>query len=119
MTSNISDPSGKLSFKYVKCMEHLRCNDPECRRLKECKDYNELYWSGSSAKVMTPDTRILPLKRCNLVCKFCKVTPFCLALCPYKMYYVVSKDPQMSRACIHFGTHEHLVAKGNCRAAME
>ena len=25
----------------------------------------------------------------------------------------------MSRACIHFGTHEHPVAKGNCRAAME
>ena len=42
-TSNISDPSGKLSFKYVKCMEHLRCNNPECCRLKECKDYNELY----------------------------------------------------------------------------
>ena len=25
----------------------------------------------------------------------------------------------MSRACIHFGTHEHPVAKDNCRAAME
>ena len=118
-TSNISDPSGKLSFKYVKCMGHLRCNNPECRRLKECKDYNELYWSGSSAEVMTPDTGTLPLKRCNLVCKFCKVIPSCLALCPCKMYYVVSKDPQMSRACIHFGTHEHPVAKDNCRAAME
>ena len=102
-TSNISDPSGKLSFKYVKCMGHLGCNNHECRRLKECKDYNELYWSGSSTEVMTLDTRTLPLKRCNLVCKFCKVTPSCLALCPCKMYYVVSKDPQLSRACIHFG----------------
>ena len=118
-TSNISDPSGKLSFKYVKCMGHLRCNNLECRRLKECKDYNELYWIGSSTKVMTPNIRTVPLKRCNLLCKFCKVTPSCLALCPYKMYYIVSKDPQMSRACIHFGTHEHPIAKGNCRAAME
>ena len=27
-TSNIFDPSKKLSFKYVKCMEHLRCVNP-------------------------------------------------------------------------------------------
>ena len=25
----------------------------------------------------------------------------------------------MSRACIHFGTHEHPIAKGNCRVAMK
>ena len=84
-TSNILDPSGKLSFKYVNCMGHLRCNNPECRRLKERKDYNELYWFGLSAEVMIPDTRILPLKRCNLVCKFCKVTPSYLASCPCKL----------------------------------
>ena len=42
-TSNISDPSRKLSFKYVKSMGHFRCSNPECRRLKECEDYNELY----------------------------------------------------------------------------
>ena len=28
-TTNISDPSGKLSFKYIKCMGHLRCMNPE------------------------------------------------------------------------------------------
>ena len=118
-TLNILDPSGKLSFKYVKCMGHLRCNNPECRQLKECKDYNELYWSRSSAEVMTPNTCTLSIKRCNLVCKFCKVTPSYLALCPCKIYYVISKDHQMSRACIHFETHEHHVAKGTCRATME
>ena len=118
-TSNISDPSGKLSFKYVKCMEHLRCNNPECRRLKECKDYNDLYWSDSSTEVMTSNTCTLPMRRCNLVCKFCKVTPSCLALCPCKMYYVFLKDHQMSRTCIHFGTHEHPVARDNCCAVME
>ena len=35
------------------------------------------------------------------------------------MYYVVSKDLQISRACIHFGSHKHPVAKGNCHAAMD
>ena len=27
-TTNISDPSGKLSFKYVRCMVHLQCTIP-------------------------------------------------------------------------------------------
>ena len=40
-TSNISNPSGKLSFKYVKYMGHLWCTYPECHQLKECKDYNK------------------------------------------------------------------------------
>ena len=34
------------------------------------------------------------------------------------MYYVVSKDPLMIRACIHIGTHKNLVAKGHYRDAM-
>ena len=29
-TSNISDPSGVLSFKYLKCLGHLRCVNPDC-----------------------------------------------------------------------------------------
>ena len=29
-TTNIVDPSHLLSFKYVKCMEHLRCYNLEC-----------------------------------------------------------------------------------------
>ena len=68
---------------------------------------------------MAPNSSPAALKKCNLVCKYCKVTPSCLALCPYKVYYVVSKDPVMSRACIQFGTHEHPMAKGNCHAAMD
>ena len=68
---------------------------------------------------MAPSSSLTPSKKYNLVCKFCKVTPLCLALCPCKMYYVVSKDPAMSLACIRFGIHEHPVAKGNCCTAMD
>ena len=39
--------------------------------------------------------------------------------CDCKMYYVVSKDPQMSRACIHIETHNHPVTKGDCRDVMD
>ena len=57
--------------------------------------------------------------KCKLVCKYCKVIPSYLAVCHCKLFYAVSKDPNMSRACIHIGTHKHLVAKDNCQDAMD
>ena len=33
------------------------------------------------------------------------------------MYYVVSKDPRMTHAAVHFGTHDHPVVGGNCKEA--
>ena len=117
-TKNIVDPSRLLSFKYVKCMGHLHCYNPKCRHISEVGEYNDLYWAGSSPEVLTHGQSTKPSRRCKLVCKLCKTTPLCLVLCPCRMYYVVSKDPLMTRACIHIGTHNHLVAKGHYRDAM-
>ena len=41
-----------------------------------------------------------------------------MVLCHCKIFYIVSKDPLISRACIHFGTHMHHVAKGHCTDAL-
>ena len=35
------------------------------------------------------------------------------------MFYITSKNPLMSRACVHFGSHDHPVATGDCREAMD
>jgi hypothetical protein len=35
------------------------------------------------------------------------------------MFYIISKDPNMSRAAVHFGTHGHPVADGKCREAID
>ena len=35
------------------------------------------------------------------------------------MFYITSKDPLMSRACVHIGTHDHPIANGECREAMD
>jgi hypothetical protein len=35
------------------------------------------------------------------------------------MFYIVPKNPRMTRAAVHIGTHDHLVADGDCREAME
>ena len=117
--TNISDPSGVLTFKYVKCMGHLRCTNPDCRCVGESNKYNELFWTRSSPDVLIPGPNSKVTVKCKLVCKLYKVTPTCLELCPCKLFYVVSKDPTMSRACIHMDTHLHPMAKEDCRAAMD
>ena len=35
------------------------------------------------------------------------------------MFYITSKNHLMSRTCVHFGTHNHLVATGDFREAMD
>ena len=77
-----------------------------------------MYWAGLSPDVLTPKPLSKPFPKCKLVCKHCRRTPSCLVLCPCRMFYIVSKDPLMSRACVHIGTHGHLVAKGHCRDAL-
>ena len=52
-TSNISHPSGVLSFKYVRCISHLRCTNPNCRCISENGTVNELYWLRSSLDVIS------------------------------------------------------------------
>ena len=118
-TTNIFDLSGVLTFKYVKCMGHLRCTNPDCCCVGESSKYNELFWTGSSPDVLIPRPNSEVTVKCKLVCRFCKVTPTCLELCPCKLFYAVSKDSTMSRACIYMGTHLHSVAKGDCKAAMD
>ena len=80
---------------------------------------NELYWLGSLPDVIPPGHSHVLSKKFKIICKFCKLAPSCVATCQCKMFYIVSKDPLMSRACIHIGTHMHLVAKGDCTDAMD
>ena len=118
-TTNITDPDGQLSFRYVKCLGHLHCQNISCPHLERCGDYNEKYGEGSSPDVLILGPILEVPRKCSVLYRICKSTPTCLKLCPYKMYYITSKNPQMSRACVHFGIHEHLVATGDCREAMD
>jgi hypothetical protein len=70
---------------------------------------NETEWDGVSSFVF--DVGSNPPKGSTLVCKCCKVPPSCLATCDAKIYYVLDKD-NMTRACVHFETHNHPVKDG-------
>ena len=119
-TTNISDPNGQLSFRYVKCLGHLRCVNDSCPHLERCGEINKKYWEGSTPEVLIPGRATDAPRRCIYFVEIIyKSTPICLRLCPCKMFYITSKDPRMSRACVHLGTHEHPVATGECREAMD
>ena len=105
--TNIVDPNGLLSFKYVKCMEHLQCSNLQCRHISKVENYNEMYWARSSSDVLTLGHSSKPSQKCKFVRKHCRSTPSYLVLYPCRMYYIVSKDLLMSWACIHIGTQDH------------
>jgi hypothetical protein len=42
-TTNLSDPRSQLTFRYVKCMGHLRCMSSDCPHKSRTKAPNDLY----------------------------------------------------------------------------
>lgn len=117
-TTNIKNVDG-LTFRLASCVGHLRCENPTCdylTREHRVALINETEWDGCSP---------IPFQVCStpplgstLSCKVCSTVPSCMSTCPAKIYYVVgSKD--MSRACVHFGTHNHPVKDGDCRDSKE
>jgi hypothetical protein len=100
-------------------MGHLRCLNESCAHFLRSGEYNDLYWDGSSSEVFVPGPEPTGLSKCTLICRYCKTQPTCLKLCPCRMFYIVLKNPMMTRAAVHIGTHDHLVADEDCREAME
>ena len=92
-TTNISDPDGQLSFRYVKCLGHLRCENLSCPHLEWCGEYNEMYWEGSTPEVLVLGSTTMIPPRCTILCRICKSTPSCLRLCACKMFYITSRIP--------------------------
>ena len=118
-TTNIMDPDGQLSFWCVKCLDHLWCGNICCPHLEHCWEYNKKFWEDFTLEVLIPGPIMEIPQKCTILYRICKSTPSCLKLCSCKMFYITSKNPLMSRACIHFGSHDHIVAIGDCREAMD
>ena len=75
-TTNILDLNGKLSFYYVRSMDHLCCMNPKYQCIDETKNYNKMYWLDSSQDVMTPNISPIPSLKCKVMSKYCKATHF-------------------------------------------
>ena len=81
-TTNITDLDGQFSFRYIKCLGHLRCNNITCPHLERCGEYNEKYWEGSTSKVLIPGPITEVPWKCTILCRICRSIPSCIKLCP-------------------------------------
>ena len=113
-TTNIKNGDG-LTFRISSCVGHLRCENSNCdylNRQHRIAAVNETEWEGCSPVPF--EVRGVPPASSTITCKMCSSVPSCVDQCPAKVYYVVgSKD--MTRACVHFGSHNHPVKDGDCR----
>ena len=117
-TSNIQNDL-KLTFRSSSCLGHLRCDNVKCEYLtrdNRTSVLNETEWDGKSEKLFEVGSK--PPQSSTVVCKSCSTPPTCVALCPAKIYYVTA-GPHMTRACVHFGTHNHPVKSGENRDFVE
>jgi hypothetical protein len=90
-----------------------------CPHKSRTKASNNLYWEGNSPEVLVLGPTSCTPTKCTIVCRFCKSTLVCLKLCSCKMFYIIPKNYNMSRVAIHIGFHDHLVADGDCKEALE
>lgn len=113
-TSNITNDM-KLTFRYSLCSGHLKCSNGDCdflNRPNRVTEINESEWDGHTTSPFVAGGP--PPAQSTLVCKICRTPPDCFATCPAKVYYVFGKA-NMTRACIHLGSHDHPVGYVECR----
>ena len=72
--SNISNLSGILSYKYVKCIGHLQCINVDYCCISKNKVCKELYWFGSLLDIIFFGPCRTLMTRFKIVCKFYRMT---------------------------------------------
>ena len=115
-TTNIKNDH-KLVFKKIVCAGKLVCHNNDCRFFRRDHIRNGQDWSGTFWKACKVGVQV-PLAD-NVVCTHCKVPLICLAPCTGRMYFVLPKSIDTTRACVHLGSHSHHVSKGIDRASQE
>jgi hypothetical protein len=111
VTSNIKSDMC-LTFRTSTCVGHLCCENQDCEytsRIHCTSPINEREWDGFTMSTI-PVGQPAPAGS-SLVCKIYKIPPHCIATCAARIYYVYG-SVNMTRACLHLGTHEHPVKIG-------
>jgi hypothetical protein len=103
----------------TKCLGHLCCQNDFCPLFQHSFMRNEVSWNGDSSQCMISKECLMRSLICIINCKFCDSSPPYLQTCSCKMYYVVHKFPNLSRAVIQLGTHAHPVVDEKCRKSSQ
>jgi hypothetical protein len=114
--SNIRNQFGIVFCKSL-CSGHLwRENQLRVHFLCESSK-NKTHWDGSTISQFS--LGCFPHEKSIIHCFYCKGIPSCFATCVARIYYILPKNVLMFHAYIHFGLHNHPIAKGDYRESME
>ena len=92
MTTNISNNLG-LTFLSLTCVGHLQCINSDCEYLQRAYQtslVNDTEFEGFSKNPFSFGGP--PSMASILVCKICKISPTCKAMCDVRIFYVHSND---------------------------
>ncbi len=81
--------------------------------INKCR--NEIVWNDDVVDELQGDCSALDL----LFHRTCNIAPFYVKLCPTRMYYVMHKKDNLTRATIHLGLHDHSVAESCLKGVCE
>ena len=117
-TTNIKNDIG-LTFRRAVCVGHIQCQNDVCSFFIRSSKRNDTEWDGFALNPFPIGPTSSTPTTSSLVCKICKLPPTCINTCPCRIYYILGKRLTMTRACIHFGNHEHPVSDGMCRETID
>ncbi len=98
-------------------MLFVSCAMEDCPSLLRNGKPNDIHWEGVINYTFLP--KHVPPSHSIIVYKFYNIPFLCVSICDVRIYYVVHKLPNMTRACIHFGLHNHLVSNGDYCESIE
>ena len=111
----------RMSFPAVirrsKCGGHLQCKNTTCPMNALSGKPNEIAWTGKLLHKI-PTNGMTASYSGKLLCFHCGKSPVLVMECPCVVYYVLAEG-NMTRLFIHRGTHNHPVAKGVLRVAIQ
>jgi hypothetical protein len=85
----------------------VSCQNLQCDYYVKNNVYNAIDWEGVVKNPLEEGEQLVA--GTTFVCRHCKLAPICIARNLAKIDYVLHHSKMMTLACIHFGTHEHLV----------
>ncbi len=111
-TTNIKNDLD-LVFRWSHCLGHLQCKHLDCPQFLHLGSLNKIEWDGFFISQLL--LGVGPPSKSTLACSYCKRTLVCVNTCDAHIYYVLPRNKDTIRACIHIGTHAHLLGKRTCK----
>ena len=115
VTSNMAI---QCTVRVSYCVGALECHRVNCPFFSTNKRFNNTFFQGNLAKKIAVGL-LAENEKSRIFCHFCQKTAYCVQKCKCMVYYVMPKDPSVTRLMLHLGVHDHPVQPGTSKAMIE